>query len=391
MANKMKKQRRGRDEGALWEDKKRKRWTTWVLLDGKRYTGHAKTKDLARLKLLDLQLKAHQGLLNGKPQPGTVTVEQVVRDYVDYRTKEGKIGPSTAQRYEELIKGKIVPAFGSLPVVELTREHVRELYPKEYETTTPASVLKLHNLLSASLKEAIEKKIISVNVCSKALRPKVETEEEQHFQDNEVEKLFTYAKQTNHRDTNLVIVGIRTGLRSGELLGLQWADVDLKKRTLTVRHSLQNFGPARTLGKTKNRKLRTVPLSIEAFSALKAQQELLLCEGHPRPWVFPDAKGNTADRHSLFRRFQALCDDAEVPVLKVHSMRHTFASTLLGAGVALTTVSRLMGHSSIVVTANTYGHLAKDDKHNAIEQMDRHLTDQSRAAAVSMKGLEVSS
>src|SRR5579872_3523690 len=177
MANKTKKPRRGRGDGALWEDKKRKRWTTWITVDGKRYTGHAKTKELARLKLLNLQSKAHQGLLgNGETRKsGSLnTVEQVIRSYVNYWTKAGEIGPSTAQRYEGIIKGKITPAFGALPVSELTRQHLQDLYSKEYEAkSTPASVLNLHNLLSAGLKEAVENKLIAENVCSKKLRPKV--------------------------------------------------------------------------------------------------------------------------------------------------------------------------------------------------------------------------
>lgn len=371
----MAKKRRGRNEGSLWEDKKRGRWTAHVTVAGKRYTAHAKTKALAQEKLLNLQSKAKQGLLSARSTKtgSTKTVEQVVRDYVDFYVSTGDIRESTAHRYEGIIKNKIAKApFGSLPVTELTRQHVKDFYAGEYKSNAPATVLKTHNLLSAALKEAVELKQVDENVCAaKKLRPTADKQEAKAFSEEAMNLLLDYARRTKHRDSNLLHVAFRTGLRSGELLGLQWSDVDLKDARLTVNHTLVNYGKKPTLGAPKNGKTRTIDLAADAVVALRDQQALLLSEGHPRPWVFPNTEGQPGNRNHLLQRFKTLCEDAKVPILMVHSTRHTFASLAIKAGVDYKTIQKILGHYSVALTIDTYAHLAPDAQRSAAEKMDR--------------------
>jgi integrase len=368
----MAKARRGRNEGSIFYSEKRKRWTTFITVCGKRYYGHAQTKDAAKEKLLNLQSKANHGLLGREEgMPGSQkTVEQAVRDYLEYGVATGDIRESTAARYEGIISGKIVPAFGSLPVCELSRQHVKNLYVQEYEKgNSPASVLKLHNLISAALKDAVANKHCAENVTSK-LRPTVEVEEAQPFTRDETNKLLDYAKRNGHRDSNLLCVAFRTGLRSGELLGLRWTDVDLSTGRLNVAQTLVNFGKRPKFGKPKNGKTRTINLANDAIAALRNQQVRLLAEGHPRPLVFPNTKGQPGNRNHLRERFQALCKEAGVPVLKFHATRHTFASLAIEAGVDYKTIQKILGHYSVALTIDTYGHLAPDAQRNAVQKMD---------------------
>jgi integrase len=298
--------------------------------------------------------------------------DQVVRDYVDYGKATGSIGAGTAHRHEGIIRSKIAKSpFGSLPVSELTRQHIKNFYTKEHEINAPATVLKTHNLLSAALKEAIEGKLITDNVCAKKLRPSIDKEEVEPFTEDEMHTLLRYATGVNHRDGNLIHVAFRTGLRSGELLGLQWSDIDFKAARLTVNHTLVNYGKKPTLGKPKNDKTRRIDLAADAIAALRAQQARLLSDGHPRPWVFPNTEGGPGNRNHLLQRFKALCKDAEVPILKVHATRHAFASLAVKAGVDYKTIQKILGHYSVALTIDTYAHLAEDAQRSAAEKMDR--------------------
>ena len=374
------KARRGRGEGAIFESKSEKRWVVRVTIGGKRYVGYARTKELAKLKLLNLQSKANRGLLGPQAEQRTCeTVEQIVRDYVAagiaLKTRK-HIGESTADRYEGIIKYKIAPEFGSLPVRQLTRAHLEEFFAREHKKNAPASVLKTYNLIRAALQRAVERKLIDENVCHKNLRPAAGKQEAQAFSEDERTALLNYARATNHRDFRLLVVALWTGLRSGELLGLQWSDVDLKLATLKVNHTLANFGSlkSRKLGTPKSRKTRAVPLSVAAVEALKQQREFLMARGHPRPWVFPNSEGGPMNSKHLLRRFKALCNDAEVPVLDVHALRHTFASLALKAGMDYKSLQTILGHYSVALTIDTYTHLEVDAQRSAVEKMEDYLS-----------------
>jgi len=367
----MAKARRGRNEDAFFFSKTQNLWIVRVIVNGKRYTASSKSKEKARLKLIDLQAKRTQGLLKVKGENGRPTIEQVVRAYVEFGITSGEIRESTAYRYEGIIK-KLTSEFGPLPVAELTRDRVKAFYAKEYKKTTPATVLKTHNLISAALKEAVEEGIVTENVCAKNLRPSVSKEEIQAFSEAETNTLLAFVSDTQHRDFALLRVAFRTGLRSGELLGLRWSDVDLKAAKLTVNQTLVNFGKPAKPGKPKSGKTRTIDLARDAVAALREQQTRLLAEGlRASEYVFPNTKGNPGNRNHLLQRFKMLCKNADVPILKFHSTRHTFASLAIKAGVDYKTIQKILGHYSVALTIDTYAHLAEDAQRTAVEKMDR--------------------
>jgi integrase len=371
----MAKARRGRGEGSLFFSKTERLWIARVVVDGKRYVCKASTKEAAKLKGIDLQAKAKAGLLGEKAeQTNAETVEKVLRDYVAWGTAKAiqKISDSTAHRYEGIISSAAAE-FGSLPASHLKRSHVEAYLAKQ--GSKPATVLKIYNLLRAALGRAVEKGILTENVCGKSLRPSVDREEVQPFTQDEITQLLDYARTANHRDLRLLVVARWTGLRSGELLGLQWEDVDFKAGLLRVNHNLANFAGAahRKLGSPKSGKTRTVPLSSEAIEALKEQREYLMSQGHPRPWVFPNNDGKPMNGKHLLRRLKGLYKDAEVPVLDVHALRHTFASLALQSGVDYKSLQKILGHHSVALTIDVYGHLLPDALRLGIKKMEEHL------------------
>jgi integrase len=153
---------------------------------------------------------------------------------------------------------------------------------------------------------------------------------------------------------------IHTGLRTGELVGLDWGDLDFNGKFMTIRRSIDEG----TINLPKNGKARRVDMSdalIEALQALKkARMEQWLAKGQneiPR-WVFCNQEGGILDANNLRNRALHKClDEAKIRRIRLHDLRHTFASLLIQNGESLAYVKEQMGHSSIKVTVDVYGHL----------------------------------
>lgn len=174
---------------------------------------------------------------------------------------------------------------------------------------------------------------------------------------------------------------IGTGAREGELKGLQFGDLQLgSERTLTIepyvviRRSVDQSGRAK---ETKTGKIRTVPLNDELIQLLRERRARMLKEwiengkddaDFSNAWVFPNDAGKPFHGSNLKRRvFRPALLKAELRAMSFHGLRHTFASILLQSGKAsLKEISEWLGHSSIVVTADIYGHLEPSTNRSAL-------------------------
>lgn len=156
---------------------------------------------------------------------------------------------------------------------------------------------------------------------------------------------------------NFIRLALHTGCRRGELLGLEWARVDRRRRLLRLEAE-----------HTKAGRRRVVPLNDEAGAALDGQREWLRRSSIASPWVFglaPDRRITTVQKG-----FKAACRRAGIEDFRVHDMRHTFASWLVMAGASLYVVKDLLGHSSITVTER-YAHLSPDQGRSAVQLLLR--------------------
>ena len=149
----------------------------------------------------------------------------------------------------------------------------------------------------------------------------------------------------------MVLVAINTGLRRGELFGLDWAQVDLAAKRLTV-----------TAGNAKSRKARHVPLNKEALAVLKQWRK----QGTGKGLVFPSPSGGRFD--NINKAWAGLVTDAELTDFRFHDLRHHFASRLVQAGVDLYTVKELLGHADFAMTQR-YAHLAPGHLAAAVEKL----------------------
>jgi integrase len=190
----------------------------------------------------------------------------------------------------------------------------------------------------------------------------------------------------------IVTVALAVGLRRGEMLGLRWEDVNLERRTLTVRarvNRVRKLGIIVRAGtKTEAGDERTIVLPTSIVQALKAHRARQLearlaagsrwkgpeyTDGCMTGLVFTSDVGTVLDPRNLNQYFDRVRERAGLPTHTFHGLRHDCASLLLAQGVPLWAVSKILGHSGIQVTANVYGHLASELQWDAAERMDTVL------------------
>jgi integrase len=176
-------------------------------------------------------------------------------------------------------------------------------------------------------------------------------------QDEEQKLIETAAPHFNP----LIIVAINTGMRRGELLALQWEQVDLHSRTITIKQS-------------KNGKVRHIPINQKTQEALESIPEQH--EGHVFVYRGLPIKAVKTAFAGAVRR-------AEIPTCRFHDLRHTFATRLVLAGVDLATVMQLMGHANISTTMK-YAHPSPPHKREAVERLDLTLSTQQPFDVVSL-------
>ncbi|MFO7531660.1 MAG: site-specific integrase [Candidatus Limnocylindrales bacterium] len=179
----------------------------------------------------------------------------------------------------------------------------------------------------------------------------------------------------------LYVTALGTGLRQGELLGLRWEDIDVPKARLTVRHTLQRVDGELVLLEPKTeRSRRTIALPEIVVSALRGhrtRQKMERLVAGPR-WVatghvFTTSLGTPLDAATVTRAFQRALKQAGLPHRRFHDLRHSAATFLLAQGFGLEDVKNLLGHSTIVLTSNTYGHVLEQRQHDMARGMDAVL------------------
>jgi integrase len=172
----------------------------------------------------------------------------------------------------------------------------------------------------------------------------------------------------------LYLLALTTGMRQGELLGLRWADVDLGGGMLAVAQQYKRLEDGRGMGKPKSAAgRRAIALTPFVVGSLRRRRAACRCGGD---LVFCGPAGAPLQPEVLrVRHFYPLLERAGLPRVVFHELRHSAATILIAAGVPLAVVSRLLGHASIRITADLYGHIAVEDQAAATAAMGRLLSD----------------
>lgn len=237
--------------------------------------------------------------------------------------------------------------------------------------------------LSAVLSEAIEDNLIPVNPALHAgkilKRPKkLEEGELEIFTSEEERNFLGTVKEHRACFYPMALLFFRTGIRAGEVLGLHRKDLDFRARTIHVRRNWTHG----QLGTPKNGKARKVDMSLELAAVLKEWVEVQDLEAaaadQPQPEIlFPGNVGGTrrrplymAESWRRYKLWYPLLEKAGIRRLDPHATRHIFASRLIASGENLKYIAEQLGHSSIKVTADIYGHLIPGGNKQAVDRLD---------------------
>ena len=366
------KSKRGNGEGSLFERRDRRgasRWAASLAYRGKRYVEYAPSKSEARTELNKLIQKRDAGKLGGDR---TITVDAFLEKWLDSSVKS-YARKTTIKLYKGMVKKHIKPRIGSIRLERLAPADVQNLM-SEMETAGASGAVrhKVYNIVHAALGQALKWDMVTRNVSDGVRRPRVTRKDIETLTAAQA-KAFLKAAASD-RLFALYVLAIHTGMRQGELLALQWSDVDLKKKVLSVRHTLSPAG--RTLEDTKTPgSVRRIELTNKAVRTLKKHQEKMLGEGlRASPFVFCDTEGGPINKDNLMHRsFGPILTAAELAPVTFHALRHTCASLLLSQGANVKQIQELLGHSSSRVTLDVYAHLMPTIQREAIDKLGRIL------------------
>ena len=291
-----------------------------------------------------------------------------MRDYA-----ESHVSKRTFDGYRGNLDRYLLPNLGAIPLEKLTPRHVQYMESKllrgggtDGAPLSPQTVVQAHNVLSKALNEAVNLGIVNRNVVASVERPRTTKYEAETLDWNQaqafVEQIVDPFQQT------LFLLAIQTGLRRSELLGLQWRDVDLSARTLSVRRALVTLPSGGTeLKVPKNGHGRVVDLPQESVDALKVHRERNCSTSGNGNFVFCHSDGSAIDPDLVSKWFRRTANHAGLHGVRLHDLRHTHASMMLSSGIHLKIVSERLGHSSIGITGDLYSHVLPSVQRDAVK------------------------
>jgi integrase len=356
--------RRGAGEGSIFKDPSSGRWRALVDVGAdasgrrQRRKVSGRTRAEVLLKLREIQRDAEDGLAaTGRH----VTVAALAEEWL--RHGSGELAPSTLEVRTWAVRQHLVPALGARRVRQLSAEDVslclQDLALAGYSR---ASLDKVRGVLVQVLRHAERQGLVARNVAAIVPTPTGPRSEGRSLTVEQARALLEAAD--GHPLEAAFIVALTCGLRPGELLGMQWQDVDLDQGLLRVSRAVRRVGGAVQLGPTKTagsrRQLRLPATGLEALRRHRARQ-IAQADVMGEQWqdlglVFPTSRGTLLDPANLRRALRTVTELAGLGRWHPHELRHSAASLLSAAGVPLEEVADVLGHTSTRVTSATYRH-----------------------------------
>ena len=314
----------------------------------------------------------------GEVQRGTHTPDsesKTVAEAAELWLRRGELESlerGTLRYYRDMVQKHINPIVGDVKLSRLTTPTVQEMRDRLLATRSRAMTQKSLTILKGILKDAMRRGLVSQNVADPVkVRTQSRHKEPVVIPSKEEVRNIVGEVQGEHKDENgetrkwgrwrpLLITAIFTGLRASELRGLTWDNVDLAKGVIHVRQRADRYN---AMGSPKSRAgRRDVPIGNLVANTLREWR--LACPKGELNLVFPNGVGKVESLGNIYNRgfhpIQVACgivDEKEKPKYGFHALRHFYASWLIDQSFKPKQIQTVMGHSSITLTYDTYGHL----------------------------------
>ena len=369
--------RRGHGEGSI-KQRADGLWEARVSLEGgKRRSFYGKSRREAQDKLRTALRDIDAGLdLSADRQ----TVAQYLDKWLSASARPS-VKVRTYEGYESIVRVRVAPRIGRKQLAKLTPLDLQALYTELAEAGLSArSIGHTHRVLHRAFDQAVKWNILARNPCHGTTAPRPQRTEMKVLTPEQVRAFL--AATVDHPAHALYTLAVTSGMRAGELLGLQWGDIDLDAGHLTIRRALQQQNSAGLVFVTPQtaKSRRMTLLSQRAINALRAHRDRQTfhrrqvgSEWRDLDLVFPGPFGGPTDPSWSRQVFYAALEAAGMPRVRFHDLRHTAATLALMQGVHPKVVSDMLGHGTVGLTLDTYSHLLPAMHQQAAGAMDAIL------------------
>lgn len=283
---------------------------------------------------------------------------------------------SSYERYRDVLKGYVYPVIGNTAIDEIKRVNIRDLLLALHaKGLSKATVSFIKNVISGPMTYAMDAELIPANPTTGLIKSlHMEQDRREHVSPLTKEEVNLFLKTcAEHIGEHypFFLCAFRTGARLGELLALQWGDVDWNGKFIEVKRSYKRG----RLSPTKTGKARRVDMSNQLIEALQGlltvrkREGLEMGLGEVVEGMFY-RQGKPMEQNHIRRVFKRILRKAGLRDIRFHDIRHTYASLLLSDGASLVYVKEQMGHSSIEMTVDIYGHLIPSSNRDAVNRLD---------------------
>lgn len=301
-------------------------------------------------------------------------------DYWINNIKGDNIRYNTRRNYEERYQKNIKPFIGGMLIHDIKPLHCQNVL-NEMASSYANSVIEQSRLVMFMIFDsAVENEFLAKNPVTKSVKCEngKKVKKMRALTIEEQKSFLKVVKGTSNYNQYALV--LQTGLRTGEMIGLRWSDIDFKERIIHVRRTMEyrySLGEWRTgEPKTKNG-IRDIPLTQEAVEILENQKEKLK-KIKIRPIEFKDSvflcRNGTPTKNSAYdTKLFYYCDKIGIPRFSMHVLRHTFATRCIEAGMRPKTLQIILGHSNIRTTMDLYVHVTDDEKTKEVRNVEKML------------------
>ena len=384
--------RRKKGEGSV-RQRKDGRWEGRVVI-GYDEKGLPRTKNVLAKTKRECQekLKQLRETVTG-PRTEKVRPEMPFGEWLDFWYQnyvKPQIRPTTQANYEAKIYQHIIPELGKIPLNQLAQKDLQQFYARMKtggrlirteqfgKGLSDSMVRGLHAACRSALEKAVQEELIRTNPAVGCKLPPKRGREMQVLGREELQRFLIQAQAEGYFE--LFLLDLCTGLRRGELLALQWDDLDFKTGTLTVNKQVYEVKGRLQVSVPKTRaSIRRLVLPPGVVEVLRAYRETV-----DSRWMFPSPVKEDVPMTpgAVRRRLQIILERAGCKKIRFHDLRHTFATLSLESGMDVKTLSAMLGHVSAATTLDIYTHVTGDMQSEAAAKIDRGLGNEVQEESV---------
>ena len=288
--------------------------------------------------------------------------------------------PATQRTYEGYIRLYLHPRLGSIPLNKVTTSDIQQMCTwmmtkarvdqKNGDSgLSDSQVINCYSLCDRVLEKAMAEKLIVRNPAKGCKLPPNRPNEMKRLSREDMQKVLIQAKEENYYE--LFLLEFATGLRLGELMALQWDDVNLVTGELRINKQVNLVGSKLVISEPKTKAaVRTLILPPSVRKVLAEYKTRVNSR-----WLFPSPKKDDLPiiPSAVSRRLHTLLEHAGCEQVRFHDLRHTFATNALAHGMDIKTLSTILGHVSSATTLNTYSHVTDEMRQRAAVKIDQGI------------------